>query len=419
MMDIENYILEKAVKAKLASRVIGSMKTDAKNQAIRKMADALEQSRDNLIRENLKDLDAGRQAGLSSSILDRLELNEPRIRQMALGLREIASLPDPVGEILKIQQRPNGMSVGRMRVPIGVIGFIFESRPNVTADSAALCLKAGNAVILKGGSEAIHSNKAIIAILKEAANLQGFPVDAIGFIDITDRQAVMEMLKLDDYIDVIIPRGGEGLIRAVTENSKIPVLRHDKGICHVYIDSKADMKMAVDICFNSKTQRPGTCNAMESMLVDQAIKEDFLPKMLKRFADAGVTVKGCDQTQKFDPSVKPASADDYHKEYLDMVVNCRVVDGIEGAMEHIAEFSSLHTETIVTESYANAMRFLREVDASAVMVNVSTRFNDGFEFGLGAEIGIATTKLHARGPMGLEELTSVKFIVLGQGQIRS
>ncbi len=417
-MDIKSYVLEKAAKAKAASRVIGSMKTDAKNLALRKMADALEESRDHLIRENLKDLKAGRQAGLSSAILDRLELNEPRIRQMALGLREIASLPDPVGEILKIRQRPNGMSVGRMRVPIGVIGFIFESRPNVTADSAALCLKAGNAVILKGGSEAINSNKAIIAILKEAANSQGFPADAIGFIDITDRQAVMELLKLDDYVDVIIPRGGEGLIRAVTENSKIPVLRHYKGVCHVYVDAKADMDMAGDICFNSKVQRPGTCNAMESMLVDQAVAAEFLPIMLRRFADAGVTVKGCDKTREFDPSVESASAGDYHKEYLDMVVNCRVVDGIEGAMEHIAEFGSLHTETIVTESYASAMRFVREVDASAVMVNVSTRFNDGFEFGLGAEIGIATTKLHARGPMGLEELTSVKFIVFGQGQIR-
>ncbi len=417
-MDIKSYVLEKAAKAKSAARVVGKMNAEAKNLALLKMADVLETSKDNLIQENKKDLEAGRQAGLSTSILDRLELNEPRIRQMALGLREIAALPDPVGEILKVRQRPNGMSVGRMRVPLGVIGFIFESRPNVTADSAALCLKAGNAVILKGGSEAINSNKAIIALLKEAAESQGFPADAIGFIDTTDRQAVMDLLKLDDYIDVIIPRGGEGLIRAVTENSKIPVLRHYKGVCHVYVDAKANLDMAENICFNAKTQRPGTCNAMESMLVDQSVAAQFLPKILKRFADAGVTVKGCDKTMKLDASVKPVETDDYHKEYLDMVVNCRVVSGIEEAMEHIAEFGSLHTETIVTESYANAMRFLREVDASAVMVNVSTRFNDGFEFGLGAEIGISTTKLHARGPMGLEELTSTKFIVLGQGQIR-
>jgi len=417
-MEMKAYILEKAERARAAARVLAGMRSDAKDRALRKMADAIEQARERLIAENRKDLEAGRAAGLGDAILDRLELNEPRIRQMAVGLREIAALPDPVGEITNVRRRPNGMAVGRMRIPLGVIGFIFESRPNVTADSAALCLKAGNAVILKGGSEAIHSNTAIIAILKEAAESEGFPADAIGFIDVTDRQAVMEMLKLEDLIDVIIPRGGEGLIRAVTENSKIPVLRHFKGVCHVYVDGRADLKTAEEIALNAKTQRPGTCNAAETLLVDRAVAAEFLPGMLSRLAGAGVTVKGCPETRKFGDAVEPAEEADYDREYLALTMNCRVVEGLEGAMDHIAAHGSMHTETIVTEDYDRAMRFLREVDASAVMVNASTRFNDGFEFGLGAEIGISTTKLHAFGPMGLEELTSQKFIVFGQGQVR-
>ncbi|MBI5143374.1 MAG: glutamate-5-semialdehyde dehydrogenase [Nitrospirae bacterium] len=417
-MDIKGYVIDMARRARAAARVLGGMDSGAKNRALGKMADALEGSIERLIVENAKDLEAGKAAGLNNAILDRLALNNTRIRQMAVGLREIAALPDPVGEITGIRRRPNGMQVGKMRVPIGVIGFIFESRPNVTADSAGLCLKAGNAVILKGGSEAINSNKAIIAILREAAVSENFPPDAIGFIDVTDRQAVMELLKLDDYIDVIIPRGGEGLIRAVTENSRIPVLKHFKGVCHVYVDGKADLKMASDICFNAKVQRPGTCNAMETMLVDREISPVFLPEMLARLKAAGVRIKGCVETRAVDPAVEPASPTDYHTEYLDLAMNCRVVGGMDEAMDHIAEFGSLHTETIVTGDYARAMRFLREVDSSAVMVNASTRLNDGFEFGLGAEIGIATTKLHARGPMGLEELTSLKFIVLGSGQLR-
>jgi len=323
-----------------------------------------------------------------------------------------------VGAISEIRQRPNGMAVGRMRVPLGVIGFIFESRPNVTADSAALCLKAGNAVILKGGSEALHSNTAIIAVLKEAASAEGFPQDAIGFLDTTDRQAVMELLKLEDYIDVVIPRGGEGLIRAVTENSKIPVLKHYKGVCHVYVDGSADLAMAEEICFNAKVQRPGTCNAMETLLVDRAVAPAFLPSMLERLVKAGVKVHGCEATRELVPGTLGLAPDDFRKEYLDLEMNCRVVDGIEGALDHISRYGSNHTESIVTESHSRAMQFLREVDASAVMVNASTRFNDGFEFGLGAEIGISTTKLHAYGPMGLEELTAQKFIVFGSGQIR-
>ena len=417
-MDIPSYVQDKAIRARTASRILASMDTESKNRALLRMADALELAIDRLTAENRKDLETGKKAGLSNAILDRLELNESRIRQMSVGLREIAALPDPVGAISEIRQRPNGMAVGRMRVPLGVIAFIFESRPNVTADSAALCLKAGNSVILKGGSEAIHSNTAIIAILKEAAIAEGFPADAIGFLDTTDRQAVMELLKLEDYIDVVIPRGGEGLIRAVMDNSRIPVLKHYKGVCHVYVDGAADLNMAREICFNAKVQRPGTCNAMETVLVDRVVAPSFLPSMMGQLTTAGVKVHGCEATRKMLPDVLGLAPDDFHKEYLDLEMNCRVVDGIDGAIEHIARYGSNHTETIVTESHRQAMRFLREVDASAVMINASTRFNDGFEFGLGAEIGISTTKLHAYGPMGLEELTSRKFIVFGSGQIR-
>lgn len=417
-MDYKSLVLDMATRARAASRILAGMSTANKNRALSRMADALEASAAALIAENGRDLEAGRANGLSRAMLDRLELNESRIRQMAIGLREIVALPDPVGEVTDLKVRPNGMSVGRMRVPLGVIGFIFESRPNVTADSAALCLKAGNAVILKGGSEAIHSNSAIVRILKDAAEVEGFPADAIGFIDTPAREAVAELLKLEDLIDVIIPRGGEGLIRAVSENSRIPVLRHYKGVCHVFVDRAADLNMASDICFNAKVQRPGTCNAMETLLVDRAVAGAFLPGMLKRLFDAGVEIRGCEETRALDSRVKPLGPADFDTEYLDLVMNCRVVADMGEAMAHIARHGSLHTETIVTESHTRAMRFLREVDSSAVMVNASTRLNDGFEFGLGAEIGISTMKLHARGPMGLEELTSRKFVVLGSGQLR-
>jgi glutamate-5-semialdehyde dehydrogenase len=310
------------------------------------------------------------------------------------------------------------MTVGRMRVPIGAIGIIYEARPNVTADATSLCLKAGNAVILRGGSEAINSNRAIVNILRDIAKADGIHEGAITFIDIPEREAVMEMLKLEGIIDLIIPRGGEGLIRTVTENSRIPVLKHYKGVCHVFVDRDADLIMAEEICFNAKVQRPGTCNAMETMLVDEAIAEGFLPKMLKRFEEAGVELRGCQKTISIYPDINEVKEDDFYNEYLDLILNVRVVKDMEDAMDHIAKYSSAHSDAIVTMNYDRAMRFLKEVDSSAVLVNASTRLNDGFQFGLGAEIGISTDKIHARGPMGLEELTCTKFIVFGNGQLR-
>jgi glutamate-5-semialdehyde dehydrogenase len=337
---------------------------------------------------------------------------------MAEGLVEISKLPDPVGEITGVRQRPNGMRVGRMRVPIGLIGIIYESRPNVTADATALCLKSGNAVLLRGGSEAINSNRAIVKIMREAIKEAGLHEGAVTFLDTPDRQAVMEMLKLEGIVDLVIPRGGEGLIRAVTENSRIPVLKHYKGVCHVFVDRDADLLMAEEICLNAKCQRPGTCNAMETMLVDETIAEGFLPVALKRFEDAGVELRGCPRTLSIYPNIIEVSDENFDNEYLDLVLNVKVVSDIDEAMDHIAKYSSAHTDSIVTNDYGKAMRFLREVDSSSVMVNVSTRFSDGFQYGLGAEMGIATDKIHARGPMGLEELTCQKFIVLGDGQLR-
>ncbi len=352
-------------------------------------------------------------------MIDRLTLTPKRIDEMAQGLLEIAALPDPVGEIVKMWQRPNGMTIGKMRVPLGVIAIIYESRPNVTADATALCLKAGNAVVLRGGSEAVHSNKAIVKILRSVAKREGMNEGVITFLDRTDRQAVMEMLKLEGLIDVVIPRGGEGLIRAVTENSRIPVLKHYKGVCHVFVDRNADLQMAEEICFNAKVQRPGTCNAMETMLVDEKIARKFLPPMIKRFKKAKVLLKGCPRTRRIDRTLAEAGEDDFFNEYVDLILNVKIVREIDDAMDHIATYSSAHTETIVTNDYAKSMRFLREVDSASVFVNLSTRFSDGFQFGLGAEMGISTDKIHARGPMGLEELTCTKFIGMGSGQVRT
>jgi glutamate-5-semialdehyde dehydrogenase len=417
-MDIKAYILTKAQESREGARSLAKASSKQKDSALLSMAEALRKRSRELIRANAGDIRSAQEKGLSSAMIDRLTLNEKRIDEMALGLIEVAALPDPVGEVTKMRQRPNGMAVGRMRVPIGVIGIIYESRPNVTADATGLCLKAGNAVILRGGSEAIHSNKAIVRILRETAKKHGLHEGAITFIDLADRTAIMEMLKLEGLIDLIIPRGGEGLIRAVTENSRIPVLKHYKGICHVFVDRDADLKMAEEICFNSKVQRPGTCNAMETMLVEKKIAKAFLPAMIKRFRDAGVIIKGCPETKKIVPAVDAVRESDYHIEYLDLILNVRVVRDIDDAMDHIAKHSSAHSDSIVTKDYAKAMRFLREVDSSAVLINASTRLNDGFQFGLGAEIGISTDKIHARGPMGLEELTCTKFIVLGNGQLR-
>ena len=417
-MDIKQYVSDKAKKAKAASRALANISTEIKNNALFKMAAGLEKESAKLISENQQDLMEAEKKGLSKAMIDRLTLNADRVKAMADGLREVAALPDPVGEVLKMWRRPNGMEVGRMRVPIGLIGIIYESRPNVTADTAALCLKSGNGVILRGGSEAVHSNRAIVEVLSKAGAEAGIPDGAVSFIENPDRACVTEMLKLNQFIDLIIPRGGEGLIRMVSENSTIPVIKHDKGVCHVYVDSKADLAMAEEICFNAKVQRPGTCNAMETMLVNQDVAGTFLPAIVGRMKKAGVELRGCSKTRAIVPDITAATDKDWDTEYNDLILNVRTVASMEEAMEHIAAHGSQHSEAIVTNDYQNAHRFQREVDASAVFVNASTRLNDGFEFGLGAEIGISTTRIHARGPMGLEELTSTKFIVFGSGQIR-
>jgi len=417
-MNIKEYMEKLGKKARSGARSLAILSEAIKNRALLNMADALEREKDFLMAENRKDIEYARQKGLSSALIDRLTLTDKRINEMARGLREIASLPDPVGEIIRMWRRPNGMQVGKIRVPIGVIGIIYESRPNVTADSAALCIKSGNSVFLRGGSEAINSNKAIVNILVKAGLEAGLPEGAINFVEITDREAVMEMLRLDKYIDLIIPRGGEGLIKTVTANSTIPVIKHDKGLCHTYVDKYADIKMAQDICFNAKVQRPGTCNAMETLLVHQDVADRFLPGMVERFRNAGVELRGCSRTVAMFPGIGHASDEDWDREYLDLILNIKIVKSMEEAMEHIQIHGSGHSEAIITENYPRAMRFLKEVDAAAVFVNASTRLHDGGQFGLGAEIGISTTRIHARGPMGLEELTTTKFIVLGSGQIR-
>jgi glutamate-5-semialdehyde dehydrogenase len=418
-MDIKSFVLKKAREAKDGARAVAKASSEQKNNALIKMAGAIKKKTGELQRANKKDIDAAKAKGLPAAMIDRLTLTEKRIDEMAQGLVEIAALPDPVGEITKMWKRPNGMMVGKMRVPIGVIGIIYESRPNVTADATGLCLKAGNSVLLRGGSEALHSNMAIVNILRSVAKKEGIHEGVITFIDNTDRQAIMEMLKLEGIIDLIIPRGGEGLIRAVTENSRIPVLKHYKGVCHVFVDRHADLHMAEEICFNAKVQRPGTCNAMETMLVDEKIAKKFLPPMIERFRKAKVLLKGCPKTRKIDKSLDEALDEDFYREYVDFILNVKTVRDIDDAMDHIAQYSSAHTDSIVTSDYQKAMRFLREVDSSSVLVNASTRLSDGFQFGLGAEMGISTDKIHARGPMGLEELTCTKFIVMGNGQLRT
>ncbi|GAB4390583.1 MAG: glutamate-5-semialdehyde dehydrogenase [Thermodesulfovibrionales bacterium] len=417
-MDIKSLVREKALEAKRGARALGRASSAQKNHALKAMADAIRREAEGLKKENKKDIAFATEKGLSSALIDRLTLNDKRVEEMAAGLEEVASLHDPVGEIIKTWIRPNGMSVGRMRVPIGVIGIIYESRPNVTADATGLCLKAGNAVLLRGGSEAINSNRAIVGILRAAAREAGLDEGAVTFVDTPERQAVMEMIKLEGIVDLVIPRGGEGLIRTVAENSRIPVLKHYKGVCHVFVDRDADLIMAEEICLNAKAQRPGTCNAMETMLVDEGIAEGFLPVMLRRLEEAGVLLKGCPRTLAIYPGIAEVKDEDYYAEYLDLVLNVRVVKDMDEAMDHIAKYGSAHTDAIVTMNYERAMRFLREVDSASVHVNASTRLHDGGQFGLGAEIGISTDKIHARGSMGLEELTCPKFIVLGSGQLR-
>lgn len=351
-------------------------------------------------------------------MIDRLTLKEATIEAMAQGLREVAALPDPVGKITSMWRRPNGLLVGRMRIPLGVIGIIYESRPNVTVDASALCLKAGNAVILRGGSEAINSNVAVVSILQNVLRKSSIPAGTIQVVPFTDREGVSALLQLDEYIDLIIPRGGEELIRAVVAQSKIPVIKHYKGVCHIFVDKDANTDMAVEICFNAKVQRPGVCNAMETLLVHQDIASDFLPRVAKKMRQAGVIIKGCEKTRKIIKNTEAAAENDWYAEYLDLILAIKIVRNIDEAITHIEKYGSLHTESIITENYSNAQKFLNEVNSSTVLVNASTRFSDGFELGLGAEIGISTTKLHAFGPMGLEELTTTKFIIYGNGQVR-
>ena len=415
---IPEYVNELVMRAKSASGRLATLSTAVKNQALLAMAEALEEQKDALLAANELDLEAFGAAPEKKAMKDRLRLTTERIVEMAAGLREVAALADPLGDMPKMWTRPNGMQVGRVRVPIGVIGIIYESRPNVTADSAGLCLKSGNACVLRGGSEAIHSNTAIAAVLSEAAEKAGVPAGAISFVARSDRELVPLLLKQDRYIDLIIPRGGESLMQVVTEHATIPVMKHDAGVCHIYVDVDADPAMAERVCFNAKVQRPSTCNAMETLLVHQGIARQWLAPFIEKLVAAKVEVRGCQKTCELSSSAKPASDEDFGKEFLDLTVAVKVVKNVDEAMEHIAKYGSQHTEAIVTSDYPKAMRFLREVDASAVLVNASTRLNDGYQFGLGAEIGISTCRIHARGPMGLEELTCFKFIVLGSGQVR-
>jgi glutamate-5-semialdehyde dehydrogenase len=418
-MTVRTTIENMAKQARKAARELASLSTAKKNSILAKMAAALEARQDHIRAENEKDLAAGREKGLSAAMLDRLALSDKVIASMVAGVQEVIALPDPVGEISDMARRPSGIVVGRMRIPLGVIGMIYESRPNVTVDAGVLCLKAGNGVLLRGGSEAIYSNLALAQVMQEVLAEEKINPAALQVIPVTDREAITVLLGLEEYIDLIIPRGGEGLIRFVAENSRIPVLKHYKGVCHVFVDASADLQMAVAITMNGKTQRPGVCNALETLLVHRDVAADFLPLAAAELIAAGVELRGCPATLALLPDIRPAVESDWPAEYLDLILAVKIVEDLDAAMEHIVRYGSQHTEAIVTGNYGHAQRFLREVDASSVMVNASTRFADGGEFGLGAEIGISTTKLHAYGPMGLKELTTRKFIVYGDGQVRS
>jgi len=417
-MSVESTIVEMAKAARAASVEMARCPSDKKNEALIRIADNIEKEAPYIQEENEKDLLRAREMGLSNAMIDRLTVKDSTIKSMADGLREVVRIPDPVGSMSNTWLRPNGLEVSRMRIPLGVIGIIYESRPNVTVDAAGLCLKAGNAVILRGGSEALHSNQALSAIISNALKESGLPEGAAQVVPIRDRDAVNVLLKQEEFIDLIIPRGGEGLIRFVVENSKIPVLKHYKGVCHVYVDEGADIAMAEDICFNAKVQRPGVCNAMETMLVHKSVSENFLPAMAKRFVEAGVEIRGCPETCRILPEAANAVEEDWPAEFLDLVLAVKVVEDMQAAVTHIARYGSSHTDVIVTSDYNRARRFVREVDSSVVIVNASTRFNDGAQLGLGAEIGISTSKLHAFGPMGVNELTTTKFVVFGEGQVR-
>ncbi len=417
-MSIREEIIAQARGAKRAAEILANLSTEMKDAALEAIATELENSMEEILAENRKDLEAGEKAGLSKALLDRLLLNEARIRSMAEGLREIIKLKDPVGDVIEMWRRPNGLMVGKMRVPIGVIGIIYEARPNVTIDAAGLCLKAGNAVILRGGSEAINSNRILAWIAAEAIARVGLPAGCIQLVQTTDREAVSVLLGLNEYLDLLIPRGGAGLIRRVINEARVPVIETGTGNCHIYVDEGADLQMALDIVFNAKTSRPGVCNAVETLLVHRDIAPDFLPEIYRLFKQNQVELRGCPATREIIPDINEAVESDWEEEYLDYILAVKVVDDFDEAVSHINTYGTKHSEAIITNDYSRSQRFLKEVDAAAVYVNASTRFTDGNQFGLGAEIGISTQKLHARGPMGLNELTTCKYIIYGQGQIR-
>ncbi len=417
-MDIDKQILDIAIAARKASNVLSSLSTSLKNQVLTGIADALTDKREFLKEENEKDIKSAEEKGLSAALIDRLRISDKVIDAMVKGIREVVQLSDPVGETIKMWKRPNDLLVGKVRIPLGVIGIIYESRPNVTIDAASLCLKSGNAVILRGGKEAFNSNQALTDIMQEVVKRNGIPEAAVQLIPVVEREAVYKMLTLEDYIDVIIPRGGEELIRAVVEHSKIPVIKHYRGVCHIFVDAVVDEEMAESIVVNAKVQRPGVCNALETLLIHEEIASRFLPRIVDRLKKEGVEVRGCEKGRKIIPDLKEAKEEDWYQEYLDLILSVKIVSTIEDAIDHIAKYGSMHTDAIVTSDYRNSQLFLQKVNSSVVLVNASTRFNDGNQLGLGAEIGISTTKLHAFGPMGLNELTTSKFVVYGKGQIR-
>ncbi|MHB8109496.1 MAG: glutamate-5-semialdehyde dehydrogenase [Syntrophorhabdaceae bacterium] len=406
-------------KAKGASDILAHASTDEKNSVLEKLAVALGKNRDYLYEENMKDIRAAQDEGLPKSLIDRLRIDDKILQEMQDSLRDVVQLPDPVGEIVKTWKRPNDLLVGKMRIPIGVIMIIYESRPNVTVEAFSLCLKSGNCVILKGGSEAYHSNKALYGLIVDTLNESGIPADAIQFVETADRDFIYELLTREEEIDLVIPRGGEALIRNIVERSRIPVLKHYKGVCHIYVDDEADHAMARDVAINAKVQKPATCNAMETLLVNEGIAKTFLPKIFEELQRQGVTVKGCEKTKAILESIETATDADWPREYLDLTLSVKVVADMDEAIGHIRKYGSSHTDAIITTNYAKAWKFLREVNSSLVLINASTRLNDGFQLGLGAEMGISTTRLHAFGPMGLEELTVTKFIAFGDGQLRT
>jgi len=417
-MNVQDYMIQLGENARTAARLVAKADTNLKNQALLAMADAIDSSRPALREANAKDLDNGRTNGLDDAMLDRLELTDARIDTMIEGLRQVAGLPDPVGAITDLKYLPSGIQVGKMRVPLGVIGIIYESRPNVTVEAASLCLKSGNATILRGGSEAINSNQAVAECIRQGLSAAGLPENAVQVVETTDREAVGQMITMPEYVDVIVPRGGKGLIERISRDAKVTVIKHLDGICHVYIDEQADKGKAVNVALNAKTHRYGTCNTMETLLVHTNIAAEVLPELAERYQAVGVELRGCERTKTLLPFVNDATEDDWVTEYLAPILAIKVVDDMDEAIRHINRYGSHHTDSIITENYTKSRAFLREVDSSSVMVNASTRFADGFEYGLGAEIGISTDKIHARGPVGLDGLTSEKYVVLGDGHIR-